>query len=210
MNTREMEIKDLPIPILSIIIPTKNRIHYAKSAIFNVISIESPQLELIIQDNSDDNSLGQWIAREISDNRLVYNFTKENLSFVANFNKAIESSKGEYICIIGDDDGVNPEIITAVNFLKANSIQCLSIRTISNYVWPNSGIPSTLLTKKTDGNLFVAKLEGYLYKADIKNELNKFLKSIIDFVIKYESFVSIKLSYLLLTLLLFKYSANFP
>jgi glycosyltransferase involved in cell wall biosynthesis len=162
-------------PLLSIIVPTKNRSQYAKSCIFNVLSIENQHLELIIQDNSDDDALGQWIAREISDKRLVYNFTEDKLSFVANFNKAVESSNGEYICIIGDDDGVNPEIIAAVNFLKANNIQCLSIRTISNYVWPNSGIPKTLLTKQTDGNLFVSKLKGYFYKSDIEKELNNFL-----------------------------------
>ena len=42
-------------PLLSIVVPTKNRYYYLLKLIELVESIGSPELELVIQDNSDDN-----------------------------------------------------------------------------------------------------------------------------------------------------------
>ena len=80
-------------------------------------------------------------------------------------------------CIIGDDDGINPEIVDAARLLEINNIDCLSINTITNYVWPNSGIPPTFLTKKSDSNLYMSELKGYFKKANVDAELNKFISN---------------------------------
>lgn len=164
-------------PLLSILIPTKNRANYTKHAILNVLKTKDVRLELVVQDNSDDEKLRNWININIEDSRLIYNHSIEKLSFISNFNKAIDLSNGIYVCIIGDDDGINPEIVDAARLLEINNIDCLSINTITNYVWPNSGIPPTFLTKKSDSNLYMSELKGYFKKANVDAELNKFISN---------------------------------
>ncbi len=44
-------------PLLSVVIPSRNRMDYAKSAIRSVLSIPCSELELVVEDNSDSNQL---------------------------------------------------------------------------------------------------------------------------------------------------------
>ena len=50
-------------PLLSIVIPTKNRQKYALSIIQTILSIKDYALELVIQDNSDTNELENSIKK---------------------------------------------------------------------------------------------------------------------------------------------------
>ncbi|MNT58405.1 Spore coat polysaccharide biosynthesis protein SpsA [compost metagenome] len=58
------------IPLLSIIIPTRNRKEYAASAIRSILSIPSEDFELIVQDNSDNDELLALLASQAHDTRL--------------------------------------------------------------------------------------------------------------------------------------------
>lgn len=167
---------DISKPLLSIVIPTRNRLNYVKSTILSILSIESNQIELVVQDNSDENELQSWINKNISDCRLNYNYSDLPLSFVSNFDVAVSIANGEYVCLIGDDDGINPEIIDAVDWLKQKKIDCLSIRNKANYVWPDSGVPSTVFTKNTNGNLTISPFKGEIVSADMDVQLELFVR----------------------------------
>jgi len=164
-------------PLLSIVVPTRNRMQYAIFAIQNILLIQDSRLELVVQDNSDSPDLKSWIKANIKDSRLVYNFTEKPLSFIDNFNSAIEIATGEYICIVGDDDGVIPEIMNAAEYISEKSIDCLSINTVTNYVWPNSGVPSTIFTKTTGGWLTISEFKGRIEKIEVEKELIQFMKN---------------------------------
>ena len=164
-------------PLLSIVIPTRNRFEYVKSAIASILAINDQRIELVIQDNSDLDELKSWINDNIIDSRLKYNYFNTPLSFVGNFSEGVEASSGEYICIIGDDDGINPEIIDAVSWLKQENIDCLSVKNIVNYVWPDSGIPSTVFTKVTDGNLSLSYFNGNIVEANMSVQLESFVRN---------------------------------
>lgn len=170
-----MDSKAALRPLLSIVIPTKNRYKYALSAIENIQKISDERVELVIQDNSDDEELKFWINSQSHTTQLVYNHSNEPLSFVGNFNKAIELCSGEYICVIGDDDGVNPEIVSAVSWLIENDIDCLCLKTSTNYIWPDSEIPPSIFTKNTSGTLTLSNYRGTIYKSNPQNELIRFL-----------------------------------
>ena len=53
--------------LLSIIIPTKDRYHYLKECITTVLSVNTDDFELIIQDNTADNSEIRDFCEEIVD-----------------------------------------------------------------------------------------------------------------------------------------------
>ncbi len=163
-------------PLISVVIPTRNRFQYVKSAITSILDINDSRIELVIQDNSDSNELMFWIDDNIVDVRLKYNYSDSPLSFVENFSKGVEASNGEYICIIGDDDGINPEIINATAWLKQKKIDCLATRISANYVWGDAEVPTTLFTSVTGGVLSISKLSGKIIEAKPEKELVDFIK----------------------------------
>jgi len=112
--------------LLSIIIPTKDRYHYLKECITTVLSVNTDDFELIIQDNTADNSEIRDFCEAIRDSRLKYFHYYEPLSVVDNLNKAIENSCGRYVCFIGDDDSISSSLIDAVCYIDRHDIDCLS------------------------------------------------------------------------------------
>ena len=172
-----MESSNITSPLISIVIPTRNRFEYVKSAITSILNIKDQRIELVIQDNSDSEDLKSWTKDNFKDIRLKYSYFKTPLSFVGNFNEGVKASTGEYVCVIGDDDGINPEIVDAVVWLKKQNIDCLSIKNTVNYVWPNSGIPSTIFTKVTDGNLSLSYFEGNVVDTNVSIQLESFVRN---------------------------------
>jgi hypothetical protein len=132
-----MEREKLAHPLLSIVIPTRNRISYAVSSIKSILSIPNNELELVIQDNSDSRELETFVMSLTGDVRLRYNYTPPPFSSIDNFNKAVELATGEYVCIIGDDDGINPELINAARWAKSHNIDAIRTDLIAYYLWPD-------------------------------------------------------------------------
>ena len=87
-----MDGKDVLKPLLSVVIPTRNRFYYVKSTIRSILSIDYSNIELVVQDNSDSDELRNWINDNISDGRLKYYYCNLPLSFVANFDQAVSST----------------------------------------------------------------------------------------------------------------------
>ena len=99
--------------LLSIVIPTKNRYSTLFPLVDQLVNFVSrySDIEVVIQDNSDDNSEALEFFSNLSYNNLIYNYTKGWLSVVENCDKAIMLSKGDFVTLIGDDDAVSEEII---------------------------------------------------------------------------------------------------
>lgn len=164
-------------PLLSIVIPTKNRQKYCLSAIESILMIGSDKIQIVIQDNSDDNSLESRIQKFNNNYLLKYTYIPGQLSFVENFNNAIDAADGEYICIIGDDDGINPEIIDATIWAKENQVDSLVGNIKANYRWNNTGAKDTLFTKMTGSTLTITHFSGKAKRVDIEDSLIKLMKN---------------------------------
>jgi len=121
--------------ILSIVVPTKNRYTYLYHLIELIKSFESNEIELVIQDNSDDNSEFAKFVSQSGLDWLKYFYCSEELTSIENFDKGILNCTGEYICFIGDDDGVTRHIIECARWMKKNNIEAArSSKTF--YFWP--------------------------------------------------------------------------
>ncbi|MGH7745853.1 MAG: glycosyltransferase family 2 protein, partial [Candidatus Dormibacteria bacterium] len=112
-------------PLLSIVIPTHNRAKYAVHAIPSILNNLQGRIELIVHDTSDSNDL-EFFVSGILDKRLIYRHTDQKLSMTENHNRAMELARGEYVCLIGDDDNVSPEIQSATEWAKIKGIDVLS------------------------------------------------------------------------------------
>src|ERR1035441_6239024 len=163
-------------PLLSIIIPTYNRQEYAASAIRCTLEIPSNDIEIVVQDCSDDDLLSSMIVPELLDKRLSYRYDRPPVNMTENWNRAITLARGEYVCLIGDDDGVNPEIVQAAVWAKSTGLDCLAVRNTVNYLWTGTGAPSGLFEKAVGGCLKIAGFRDNITEVDTEVELRKLVR----------------------------------
>ncbi len=158
-------------PLLSIAIPTKNRQYYCEYAIKTILSYKQDNFELIIQDNSDDDALAKFVST-IKDSRLKYFYDAQPLASNKNMDISIAKCTGDYVCMIGDDDTVLPEIFEVVEYMQKNDIDSVCATYIPKYGWPNKEL-------NINGRLAVSKLKNqkkYDF-IDIKSRLEKLFRS---------------------------------
>lgn len=123
-----------PSPLLSILIPTKNRYRTLIPVVTEILArIDDPQFEIVICDNSDPRSTDVDIL-VASDRRVQYLHSPEAISIVENTERGLAACNGEYLCFIGDDDLVSPQIMTIVRWLKGIGEDCL-IYPPARYWW---------------------------------------------------------------------------
>ena len=124
--------------VLSIVIPTKNRITYLKYILDYFNKIEGHDIELVVQDNSDYD-----VAKELSnyigilhDNRIVYNHEEGRLSQKENCDKAIHNARGHYVLMLGDDDVFSKYLLDYCRKWRLNNIDTI-LTNKPAYFWPD-------------------------------------------------------------------------
>lgn len=123
-------------PRLAIVIPTRNRQSYCDQAVRQVLGACSLDCEVVVYDNSDTRELEKLLA-DLSDSRLKYFYDSDTLSFVDNFSRAVGAAKADYVCVIGDDDGVLPTLCGAVDIMRDKGIDALVPSINVAYFWPS-------------------------------------------------------------------------
>ena len=162
--------------ILSIIIPTKNRQKYCLAAIRQILSLNLSEIEICIQDNSDTDILRNEISSIASEN-IVYNYHEGVLSFVDNFSEAVSLSHGEYLCMIGDDDGILPSIMDMVRFMKGKGIDSLIPSLGAVYYWPSD---NPIVANGEKGVLTLSYLRSKARYTNYQKALLKLLKGAVQ------------------------------
>ena len=162
--------------ILSIIIPTKNRQKYCLAAIRQILSLNLSEIEICIQDNSDTDILRNEISSITSEN-IVYNYHEGVLSFVDNFSEAVSLSHGEYLCMIGDDDGILPSIMDMVRFMKGKGIDSLIPSLGAVYYWPSD---NPIVANGEKGVLTLSYLRSKARYTNSQKALLKLLKGAVQ------------------------------
>lgn len=162
-------------PVLSIIIPSRNRAKYAVLAIRSVLLYPSDNFELVIQDNSSNDELELAIRPQLRDPRVIYNHTREPLDVIENFTRGLELATGVYVTFFGDDDGANPEIVDAAVWANQNDVEVLITTRPSEYYWPDVTFP--FLQARRAARLNVKPFTGKLVELDPRNELRRCVRA---------------------------------
>lgn len=157
-------------PVVSVLVPTKNRYKYLKQLISLIDSFDDDGIELIVQDNSDDNSEILEFLNITAYRHVKYFYCTDKMSMSQNAEMAVKNSSGEYVCFIGDDDAVCRNIVDCARWMKSNDIDVLRSLYLQ-YSWG----------EKTDGTvngnlLYEAKLGLYYQILNPLEELIKILK----------------------------------
>lgn len=121
-------------PIVSVVVPTKNRYKYLKQLISLIESFNDSRIELLIHDNSDNNREIMEFLSGKSPVSTSYYYDTEKLSMGENAERGINKAKGEYICFIGDDDAVCRNIADCAEWMRENQVD--AVRSLYlNYCW---------------------------------------------------------------------------
>ena len=116
-------------PLLSIVVPTKNRVETLRILVESLLAWKADNFELIVHDNSDeDNHFADEITKYSDDCRLRYFHVREPLSAIENCDLAVHHARGEYVSFIGDDDGVIRQTLDVVAWMKKHSVDALYCR----------------------------------------------------------------------------------
>lgn len=93
------------MPLISIYIPTYNRLPLLKRALESVFNQSYNNIEVIVVDDNSSDGTKEFLA-EISekDKRVKYLLKDENSGACVSRNMAIEHAKGDYITGLDDDD----------------------------------------------------------------------------------------------------------
>lgn len=97
-------------------------------------SFNDKRIELVVHDNSDDNSEILGFIKEKLLVSTVYYYDTDKLSMGENAERGINKCTGEYICFIGDDDAVCRNIADCAEWMRKNDIDALRPLYL-NYVW---------------------------------------------------------------------------
>jgi glycosyltransferase involved in cell wall biosynthesis len=120
-------------PLVSILIPTRNRPHYFEQALKSALDQTYPNIEIIICDNSDDDQICKIVEKyKLLPRRtkIKYVRNENNIGPIANQHKCFDLSKGEYINYLMDDDLFHPAKINTMikYFLNHNHITLVTSR----------------------------------------------------------------------------------
>ena len=98
----------MPNPRLSIVAPTFNRAHMLPRFLESVRTVSS-DCEILVLDNASTDSTTEVVERAaMADTRIRYIRNPENIGVIANYNRAMELTTGEFVCCMGDDDAAHP------------------------------------------------------------------------------------------------------
>ena len=155
--------------LLSICIPTKNRYKTLFSLLKSIDSFNSFEYEVIVYDTSETKQMYPIFTNEIK-----VNHEPINVSVITSFENSIKNAEGEWVIILGDDDGIDVE--STLYFLKKlgnfDAITCNR----PNFTWPdathryfkNNNTSKLKLNRNYSGKTTILNLES-----ELKKVLNK-------------------------------------
>lgn len=127
----------------SIVIPTRNRPKTLRHAVATCLDQrEFDDYEIVIQDNGDDDETERLIARlaaadPAAKKKLNYHRRGEVCSMSRNFEEAILRSQGEYVIVLGDDDGLVPLALRDLDRLARDTGAAVIRWANGLYTWPS-------------------------------------------------------------------------
>ena len=83
--------------LISVIVPVKGSYVFLKSIIEQTLRVTSDEIELVIQDNTPENSEILDYLKEVTSPRICYFHQSQPLTMTLNFEEGIKNSTGTYL-----------------------------------------------------------------------------------------------------------------
>jgi glycosyltransferase involved in cell wall biosynthesis len=98
-------------PQVTILIPTYNRAGFLVQAIASAQAQAFRDVEILVLDDCSPDHTGDAVQPLLRDGRIRYVRHEKNMGIAANWRFGIEAARGEYFCILHDDDTLEPAFV---------------------------------------------------------------------------------------------------
>ena len=143
-------------PKFTVVIPTRECADVLRFALQTVTAQTYGDLEIIVSDNCSQDDTAK-VVRACGDPRVKYVTTGRRVSMSENWEFALSHVTGDWVTVLGDDDGLLPGAISKVAEL-VRTTQARAIRSrLSFYSWPS-------VTGTAFGKLIVPLQTGHVIR----------------------------------------------
>lgn len=161
-------------PLVSIIIPTYNRLQYFQIALESALSQSYKNIEIIVVDDSTNSDTYQLIQSYLQRYPQVhYYHNKKNIGGALNFIKGYQYCTGEYVNFLMDDDVFHPNKIEIMleYFLKDYKNEITLVTSYRSFIDENgNAIPDSIYNQRRFHK--VTKLDGRKAGSSLISEYN--------------------------------------
>ena len=177
---------------ISVVIPTHNRLHLLREAIETIRRQNFTDWELVVFDNASADPIVAHV-RGLRDDRVRCVRSEEFLPVTSSWNRAIDLARGEYVVLLGDDDGLTPRYFECLQVIieKFNKPD-LVYNNIYQFWHPGVAPwePSGYLIDVRHGFFFTGRTEPFLLSAeDARHAASGSINLRINFSFNSQAFV---------------------
>jgi hypothetical protein len=123
-------------PRYSLVVPTRNRAHTLRFYLQTCLAQEIDDFEVVVSDNASPPETRE-VALSFGDPRIRYLRTPQDLSLTDSLEFALAQASGEYVTMLGDDDGYLLHALKQVDLiLRLAPIEALRWDAVL-YNWPD-------------------------------------------------------------------------
>lgn len=97
-------------PLVSVIIPTRDRLALLKEAVDSVMAQTLPSFEALVIDDASSDGTGEWLAGQ-SHQPVTAIVSKEQIGRALACNRGLEQAHGELVLFLDDDDRLRPSAL---------------------------------------------------------------------------------------------------
>lgn len=127
-------------PKLSIIIPTRDRAETLVHSLKTALSQPNTDIEIVVSDNFSSPAVKQ-VVDKAGDARIRYVRTPKRIGMTEHYEFAVGHAKGDWLTILGDDDGLLPGAIDKFFALVAKHPDIKAITAVNCfYTWPAASV----------------------------------------------------------------------
>ena len=124
-------------PMFSILIPTRNRPDTFRHSLQTVLNQPGDDFEIVVSDNASGPGTLD-VIREAESPRIRYLRSDEVLPMTDNWEKGLQACTGQYVTILGDDDGLVPSSLPCARLLLSKTKARVLNWSPHTYWWPDT------------------------------------------------------------------------
>ncbi len=171
--------------LVSVLLPTHNRLAYLRYAVESVRRQDATDWEIVVSDNASEEDIAGFVDG-LTDERVRYVRTDRFVPVTDNWNNALRHSRGDYIVMLGDDDALLPGYMTALRDVverldHPDAVYCGAYLYAYPGVLPDA--PEGYLKLSLTAPFFADGEEPFLLEASRARE---FARAAMDFRVLYD------------------------
>jgi glycosyltransferase involved in cell wall biosynthesis len=123
-------------PRFSVVIPTCERHKTLYHTLRSALNQDFDDYEIVVSDNAGGPATRETVER-LASPRIRYVRTPRRVAMTNNFEFGVAHSRGEYVIVIGDDDGLMPDALSSVDRIARSSGEKAIRWESTHYYWPD-------------------------------------------------------------------------